>query len=118
MNVSPSLNVKEGGAGDGSVVKVQVHLLGSQLTTYLGSRLTTKGALMDMLNRTSVSSNDLEQLMKAVERADNLDLEFKQSYLLDPCCMLDALSDVYTASRRLVQASRHGSQDMTAGTAS
>ena len=70
-----------------------------------------------MLNRTSVSSHELQYLVEAVERANFLNDDSEQSYLLDPCCMLEALSDVYTASRRLVQESCEWSQDIASGTA-
>lgn len=72
---------------------------------------------MDILNRTSVSSHELEDLVQAVERANFLNGHSEQSYLLDPCCMLEALSEVYAASRRLVQESGQWSQGLASGTA-
>ena len=70
-----------------------------------------------MLNRTLVSSHELQYLVQAVERANLLNGASEQSYLLDPCCLLEALSEVYDASRRLVQESCQWSQDLASGTA-
>ena len=56
---------------------------------------------------TLVSSSVLEELAEAVERASFLNREASDSasQLLDPSCMLEALSDVYTASLQLVRES-------------
>jgi hypothetical protein len=72
---------------------------------------------MDMQERTWVSSHELEELADAVARANYLNGDPSRAYLLDPCCMLEALSDVYSASRRLVRESCQWGQDLAAGTA-
>jgi hypothetical protein len=71
---------------------------------------------MDWPDRTSVSSRGLEELIQAVERANFL-TESSRFYLLDPCCMLEALSDVYDASRRLVMESCTFAESLAPGSA-
>ena len=57
---------------------------------------------MELSERTWVSTHDLESLRQAVEWANFLNAESMRTDLLDPCCMLEALSDVYTAAHHLV----------------
>ena len=72
---------------------------------------------MDRPDRTSVSSRGLDELTQAVERANFLNADSSRPYLLDPCCMLEALSDVYDASRRLVLESCTFSDSLASGAA-
>ena len=72
---------------------------------------------MDRPDRTSVSSRGLDELTQAVERANFLNADSSRSYLLDPCCMLEALSDVYDASRRLVVESCTWTETLASGSA-
>lgn len=58
---------------------------------------------MDIPERISVSSLVLDELVQAVDRVSFLNHEFHRSYLLDPCCLLEALVEVYAASLHLVQ---------------
>jgi len=58
---------------------------------------------MDIPERISVSSTVLEELVEAVERVAFLNRDSHRAYLLDPCCMLEALADVYAASLHLMQ---------------
>jgi hypothetical protein len=68
---------------------------------------------MDWPDRTSVSSHGLEELSQAVERANFLNADVSRPHLLDPCCMLEALSEVYDASRRLVHESCQWTANVT-----
>jgi hypothetical protein len=72
---------------------------------------------MDRPDRTSVSSRGLDELTQAVERANFLNTDSSRSYLLDPCCMLEALSDVYDASRRLIVESCTFTDSVASGSA-
>ncbi|WP_457256364.1 hypothetical protein [Pedococcus sp. P5_B7] len=58
---------------------------------------------MPAAERTSVSTQDLESLKQAVEWANFLNADSTGTDLLDPCCMLEALSDVYRAAHHLVR---------------
>ena len=58
---------------------------------------------MDIPVRISVSSVVLDELVQAVDRVTFLNRDSHRAHLLDPCCMLEALSDVYAASLHLVQ---------------
>lgn len=62
--------------------------------------------VMHLSRRTSVSYDELEALAEAVERASFLNGDSSHSsQLLDPSCLLEALSDVYVASVNLVRES-------------
>ena len=60
---------------------------------------------MGTADQATVSLPDLEALQRAVEWANFLNADSSGTDLLDPCCMLEALSDVYTAAHRLVDGS-------------
>ena len=60
---------------------------------------------MPSAERTPVSTQDLESLKQAVEWANFLNADSTGTDLLDPCCMLEALSDVYAAAHHLVHES-------------
>ncbi|KRF29193.1 hypothetical protein ASG91_06310 [Phycicoccus sp. Soil802] len=49
-----------------------------------------------------MSVQDLESLKRAVEWASFLNADSTGSDLMDPCCMLEALSDVYAAAYHMV----------------
>ena len=72
---------------------------------------------MDSAERTSVSMQDLRALKRAVEWANFLNTESTGSDLLDPCCMLEALSDVYNAAHRLVHESNQWRGNLASGSA-
>lgn len=59
-----------------------------------------------------MSVQDLEALRQAVAWANILNADSTGSDLLDPCCMLEALSDVYTAAHRLVHESTQWGADL------
>jgi hypothetical protein len=73
---------------------------------------------MELSERTLVSTQDLQALKRAVEWANFLNTDSTGSDLLDPCCMLEALSDVYTAAHHLVHDSNQWRSDLTSGSAS
>lgn len=68
-------------------------------------------------HRTSVSTRDLVVLTRAVEWANFLNADAAASDLLDPCSMLEALSEVYTAAHALVSESLQGRGDLASGSA-
>lgn len=72
--------------------------------------------VMHLSRRTSVSYDELEALAEAVERATFLNGSSSRSssgaQLLDPSCLLDALSDVYAASLNLVRESGRLAEDL------
>lgn len=70
---------------------------------------------MDIPERTSVSSLVLEELVEAVERVAFLNRDSHRSYLLDPCCMLEALAEVYAASLHLVQENNQWGPGLASG---
>jgi hypothetical protein len=59
-----------------------------------------------------VSVQDLEALKQAVAWANFLNTDPSGSDLLDPCCMLEALSDVYDAADHLVRESTQWAADL------
>ena len=65
--------------------------------------------------RASVSTEDLEALTRSVEWANFLNADPSGSHLLDPCCMLEALSDVYQAAHRLVDESNQWRAGLSSG---
>ncbi|MFW5473359.1 hypothetical protein ACOCJ5_08625 [Knoellia sp. CPCC 206450] len=69
---------------------------------------------MSPSRRTSVSSREFQELVVAVARANHLDGDGSAPafQLLDPTCMLDALSEVYLAAMRLVNESRQRSDEL------
>ena len=71
---------------------------------------------MDSCERASVSTQDLEVLTRAVEWASFLRAESTGSHL-DPCCMLEALSDVYNAAEHLVHEGNRWRGDLASGSA-
>lgn len=73
---------------------------------------------MQPSERTLVSTQDLDALKRAVEWANFLNTDSTGSDLLDPCCMLEALSDVYAAAHHLVHGSNQWRADLTSGSAS
>ena len=73
---------------------------------------------MDSSERTSVSTQDLSALKRAVEWANFLNAESTGTDLLDPCCMLEALSEVYTAAHDLVHESNQWRGNLASGSAS
>jgi hypothetical protein len=72
---------------------------------------------MKASDRTPVSTRDLESLRQAVGWANFLNTDPTRTDLLDPCCMLEALSDVYTAAHHLVHESNQWRADLTSGSA-
>jgi hypothetical protein len=68
-------------------------------------------------DRTSVSTRDLVVLIRAVEWANFLNADASASDLLDPCSMLEALSEVYTAAHALVGGSTHWQGGLASGSA-
>ena len=72
---------------------------------------------MQSAERTSVSTQDLESLKQAVEWANFLNADSTGTDLLDPCCMLEALSDVYIAAHHLVHESDQGRANLASGSA-
>jgi hypothetical protein len=70
---------------------------------------------MKASERTLVSALCLESLKQAVEWANFLNTDPTGADLLDPCCMLEALSDVYTAAHRLVHESNQWRANLTSG---
>lgn len=72
---------------------------------------------MDSAERTAVSTQDLWALMQAVEWANFLNTESTGSDLLDPCCMLEALSDVYNAAHQLVHEGNRRRGNFASGSA-
>lgn len=70
---------------------------------------------MGHADRASVSTADLDALQRAVEWADFLNADSSGSDLLDPCCMLEALSDVYNAAHRLVGGSDQTPRGLASG---
>ena len=72
---------------------------------------------MDSSDSAAVSRRDLDVLRQAVEWADFLDTDTARSDLLDPCCMLEALSDVYGAARRLVDGGIRREGNLASGSA-
>lgn len=70
---------------------------------------------MGTADRASVSVPDLDALRRAVEWANFLNTDSSGTDLLDPCCMLEALSDVYTAAHRLVHESNHWQTGLASG---
>jgi hypothetical protein len=72
---------------------------------------------MDIPERISVSSLVLDELVQAVERVSFLNRDSHRSYLLDPCCMLEALADVYVASLHLVQENGQCGAELASGAA-
>ena len=65
--------------------------------------------------RASVSTEGLEALTRSVEWANFLNADPSGSHLLDPCCMLEALSDVYQAAHRLVDESNQWRAGLSSG---
>jgi hypothetical protein len=72
---------------------------------------------MDSAERASVSLQHLEILRGAVEWANFLDADSTGSLLLDPCCLLEALSDVYKAAHHLVLESNQWRGNLASGSA-
>lgn len=70
---------------------------------------------MEPSDRTVVSAHDLDALRGAVEWANFLNADSTGSHLRDPCCMLEALSDVYNAAHHLVHESNRWATDLTSG---
>lgn len=58
-------------------------------------------------DRTPVSTPALVVLTRAVEWANFLNADTSAADLLDPCSMLEALSEVYAAAHALVRESLH-----------
>jgi hypothetical protein len=71
---------------------------------------------MDSSERASVSTQDLEVLKRAVEWANFLSADSAGSHI-DPCCMLEALSDVYNAAHHLVHESNQWRGNLASGSA-
>ena len=70
---------------------------------------------MPLPERSSVSTQALTALTQAVKWANFLDTDSTGSELLDPCCMLEALSDVYTAAHHLVHESDQRGANLASG---
>ena len=66
--------------------------------------------------RASVSTRELEVLRRAVEWANFLSADTAGAQP-DPCCMLEALSDVYDAARHLVHESNQWKGHLAPGSA-
>ena len=64
-----------------------------------------------------MSVQDLEALKQAVAWANFLNTDSSDSDLLDPCCMLEALSDVYAAAHHLVRESTQWGADLASDSA-
>lgn len=76
-----------------------------------------KGVGRGFGDRTSVSTRDLVVLVRAVEWANFLNADAAASDLLDPCSMLEALSEVYTAAHALVSESTQWQGGLASGSA-
>ena len=72
---------------------------------------------MDDRDRASVSTHDLEVLTRAVEWANFLNTDTTGAHLQDPCCMLEALSEVYNAAHHLVRESNQWRGNVASGSA-
>ena len=81
------------------------------------AQLVTKECAMRPTGRASVSTHHLETLKRTVEWANFLNSESAGSDLSDPCCMLEALSDVYNAAHQLVEESNQWRPNLASGSA-